>query len=53
MLEQSKEARILLAIEALQSNSKLSVCKAATIYNVSSSSLCDRMNDKTTKIEIQ
>ena len=53
MLEQSKEARILLAIEALRSNSKLSVYKAATIYNILSSSLHDRMNSKTTKAEIQ
>jgi hypothetical protein len=50
--EQSKEARILIATEALWSNPKLSVCKAAKTYNVPESTLHNRMNGATYRAEI-
>jgi hypothetical protein len=53
MLEQSKEARILIAIEALQSNSKLRVYIAAKTYNVPRTSLCQRMSNMTFRVEVQ
>jgi hypothetical protein len=53
MLEQSKEARILLAIQALQTNSKLRVLKAAKIYNVPENTLHDRMSSRTSRSEIR
>jgi hypothetical protein len=53
MPEQSKEARILIAIGALQSNSKLSMRKAAKTYDVPFTTLHDRMNGATFKAELR
>ena len=53
MPEQSKEARILIATEALRSNPKLSVCKAAKTYDVPESTLYNRMNGATYRAEIR
>jgi len=53
MPKQSKEARVLMAIEALRSNPKLSVRKAAAIYDVPPTTLRDRMNGTTFKAEIR
>lgn len=39
------EARILLALQALQKNQKLSLRRAASIYEVGYSALRDRKND--------
>ena len=48
MQVQTQEARIILAIEAIQtSTKKLSRRNAAKIYNVPHSILCDRMNGVT------
>ena len=47
MSVQSKEARIILAIEAIRSSKKMSRRRAANIYGVPESSLRDRMNGKT------
>ena len=48
MLVQIKEAQIILAIEAIRtSRKKLSRRKAAKIYNVPETTLCDRMNSRT------
>lgn len=44
MPEQSKEARILITIEILRINPKLSIQKAAKIYDVPESTLYTRMN---------
>jgi hypothetical protein len=44
MSQSSNEARILLALQALQNNPKLSIQRAATIYSVSWSTLRDRKN---------
>jgi hypothetical protein len=51
MPEQSKEARILMAIEALRSNSKLRVRKAATTYDVPPTTLRNRMTSTTFQAE--
>jgi helix-turn-helix, Psq domain/Tc5 transposase DNA-binding domain len=51
MPEQSKEARILIAIEALRIDPKLSVRKAATIYDVPETTLHNRMNGAAFKAE--
>ena len=53
MSEQSKEARIIMAIEALRSNPKLHVFKAAKTYDVPRTTLCERMNGTTFKSEIR
>jgi hypothetical protein len=53
MPEQSKEARILIAIEALRSNSKLRVYTAAKTYNVPRSTLRIRMSGTTSRAEIR
>src|SRR5450432_3844155 len=47
----TKEARIILAIEAIRTSRKLSCRKAAKIYNVSHSTLSDRMNGRTYRHE--
>ena len=44
MIQPSNEARILLALQALQNNPKLSIRRAATIYSVGFSTLRDRKN---------
>ena len=46
MATSSRESQILLAIEAIEHNPKLSRRRAAAIYNVPESSLCDRMNGR-------
>jgi hypothetical protein len=38
----SKEARVILALEALQNNKKLKLKAVAKLYNVLASTLCDR-----------
>ena len=48
---QTKEGRITLAIEAICSSKKISVPKAAELYNVPRTTLCDRMNGCTIKQE--
>jgi helix-turn-helix, Psq domain len=45
---QTTEARIILAIEAIRSSKKLSRRKAAKLYKVPHSTLCDRINGRTT-----
>ena len=42
MAEPSKEARILLALQAVKKNQKLSIEAAASLYNVPPSTLRDR-----------
>jgi hypothetical protein len=51
MPEQFKEARVLLAIQALQSNPKLRVLRAAKIYDVSENTFHNRINGKASKAE--
>jgi helix-turn-helix, Psq domain len=48
---QTNEARIILAIEAIQTSKKLSCRKAAKIYNIPETTLRDRMNGRTTLSE--
>ena len=43
----SQESQIILAIQAIQSSEKLSVRKAAKIYNVSEATLRAQMNGRT------
>jgi transcriptional regulator with XRE-family HTH domain len=43
----TKEAQIILAIEAICTSKKLSLCKAAEIYNIPRSTLTNRINGKT------
>jgi hypothetical protein len=47
-----KESRIILALEALNKNLKLSVRKAATIYEIPETSLRDRRAGKQPRREI-
>ncbi len=47
----TQEARIILAIEAIYSSTKISVRKAAALYKVPLSTLSNRMNGKTPKAE--
>jgi hypothetical protein len=47
-----KESRIILALEALKKDPKLSVQKAATIYEILRSSLRDRRAGKQPRCEI-
>jgi hypothetical protein len=51
MSSPAKEARVLMAINALQSNKKLSVYRAARIYNVPTTTLHDRIASTTSMIE--
>ena len=51
MQNQTPEARIILAIEAIQSSQKLSRRAAAKIYNVPEATLRHRMNGRTTMTE--
>jgi hypothetical protein len=53
MPEQSKEARILMAIEALRSNPKLRVYTAAKTYDVPRTTLRQRMSGMTSRAEIR
>lgn len=48
MSVQTQEARIVLAIEAIQSSQKISLRTAAKLYNVPRSTLSDRMNGHST-----
>ena len=43
----TQEARIILAIEAIRTSKKLSLRKAAEIYNIPRSTLTNRMNGQT------
>jgi hypothetical protein len=52
MSEQSKEAKILIAIKALCFNSKLRVLRTAKVYNIPETTLHDRMSDISFKAEI-
>jgi hypothetical protein len=47
----AKEARVLMAINALQSNKKLSVYRAARIYDVPTTTLCNRIAGTTPMTE--
>ena len=47
MSAQTNEARVILAIEAIQSSKKLSRRAAARFYNVPESTIRDRMNGVT------
>ena len=47
MSVQTQEARIILAIEAIQTNQKLTPSAAAKIYNVPRSTLRDRIKGRT------
>ena len=47
----SKESQIILAIEAIQRDEKLSRGKAAAIYNMPEATLCHRMNGRAPKPE--
>ncbi len=51
MSAQTIEARIILVIEAIRSNKKMSRRHIAKIYGVPESSLYDRINGKTPKAE--
>jgi hypothetical protein len=54
MRVQTQEARIILAIEAIQtSKRKLSRRNAAKLYNVPHSTLCDRMNGITSRSDVK
>ena len=53
MSNQSKEAKISLAIKALRTNPKLKIFKAAKIYDVPHTTLRDRMNGAPFKAEIR
>jgi hypothetical protein len=44
----TKEAKIILAIEAIRTSQKLSCRKAAKLYGIPHSTLYDRMNGRTT-----
>jgi hypothetical protein len=46
MESSSIESRIILALQALQKNPKLSLRKAAILYNIPASTLCDRRAGK-------
>ncbi|EDN91718.1 hypothetical protein SS1G_07578 [Sclerotinia sclerotiorum 1980 UF-70] len=48
---QSKEARIILAIEAIQKSKNLTVEKAAKIYKVPRTTLRDRISDRIHRME--
>ncbi|KFY28655.1 hypothetical protein V491_00357, partial [Pseudogymnoascus sp. VKM F-3775] len=48
MSVQTQEARIILAIEAIQSSKKITLRTAAKLYNVPRSTLSDRMNGHST-----
>ena len=48
---QTREARIMLAIEAIQSANKISIRKASTLYEVPESSVRLRMNGHTPRAE--
>ena len=51
MQSNNKEARILLAIETIQKNKKLSIRKAAKLYNLPYTTLNHRMNGFTPRVE--
>jgi hypothetical protein len=44
----TQEVKIILAIEAIRTSKKLSRRKAAKLYQVPYSTLCDRINGRTT-----
>ena len=47
----SKEVRVILAIEAIQTFKNLSRQTAAKLYNMPESTICDRMNSRPTTQE--
>ena len=51
MNSQSKEARILLAIQAIRTNPEMSIRRAAKTYDVPRTTLRDRMKSRTPKAE--
>ena len=51
MAAQTQEARIILAIEAIRTSKKLNCSSAAKLYDVSYSTLSDRINGRTTLCE--
>jgi hypothetical protein len=51
MQAQSKEARIIIAINSIRSSRKLSIRAAAKIYNVPYTTLADRMKGRTPKTD--
>ena len=48
-----QESQIILAIEAIQRDKKLSRRKAAAIYNVPEATLRHRMNGRAPKLELR
>ena len=46
------EARILLAIKAIQNNSSLSTRAAAQLYNIQRTTLCDRLAGRPSRCDI-
>ena len=52
MVSPSKEARLILALEALQNKKNLSLRDAAKIYNVSRTTLTQRRNGRTARRDL-
>ena len=48
----SMESRIILALQAFQKTPKLSLRKAAILYNIPASTLCDRRAGKRSRRDI-
>ncbi|EDO04447.1 hypothetical protein SS1G_06930 [Sclerotinia sclerotiorum 1980 UF-70] len=53
MQSNNKEAQILLAIEAIRNDKKLSIRKVAKLYNISYTTLICRMNGLTPRMEFR
>ncbi|APA14877.1 hypothetical protein sscle_13g096470 [Sclerotinia sclerotiorum 1980 UF-70] len=53
METQSKEARIILAIEAIRKSKNLTITKAAKVYSVPRSTLRNRINNRNNQMEIR
>ena len=52
MVSPSKEARLILALKALQNNKNLSLRDVAKIYNVSRTTLTQRRNGRTARRDL-
>jgi len=52
MLSTSKEARVILALEAIENNPKLSIRAAAKLYNILASTLCRRRSSQPIRYNI-
>ena len=53
MSSTSYEAKVVLAIEAIQSNRKISIREAAKVYNVADRTICCRLASKLTRRDTQ